>query len=86
MTDKRQIYAHAVLSERRQALVAELIEVKKLRSKLRRAEERTIGRRRLTNPGSRARAVNQLGSETGRLLRTGGCTDFRSTLHLEKPQ
>lgn len=58
MSSMRQIYTCAVLNERLQALVAELREVEKLRSKLRHLEARTIGKRRRDKPGSRARAVN----------------------------
>ncbi|WP_181769591.1 hypothetical protein [Bradyrhizobium sp. UNPA324] len=57
MLRTRQIYTCAVLSERLQALVAELREVEKLRSKLRHVEARTMGRRRRTRADGRARAV-----------------------------
>jgi hypothetical protein len=57
MSRTRQIYTCAVLSERLQALVAELREVEKLRSKLRHVEARTMGRRRRTRADGRARAV-----------------------------
>lgn len=46
MSSTRQSYTCAVLSERLQALVAELREVEKLRSRLRHVEARTLGRRR----------------------------------------
>lgn len=58
MSSLRQSYGCAALSERLQALVAELRDVEKLRSKLRRAEARSIGRGRRAKPGSRAGAVS----------------------------
>jgi len=54
----RETYTCAVLSERLQALVAELREVKMLRKKLRHLEARTIGKRRHAKPGRRARPAN----------------------------
>lgn len=57
MSSPRQVYSCAVLSERRQGLVVELREVEKLRTKLRRVEARTIGRRRCVKAGNRTSAV-----------------------------
>ena len=57
MSSTRQLFSSAVLSERHQALLEELREVEKLRSKLRHVEARTIGRRRRTKPSGRAKAV-----------------------------
>lgn len=58
MSSMRQVYTCAVLSERLHALVAELREVEKLRSKLRRVEARTLGRRRRVGLGRGARAAS----------------------------
>lgn len=57
MSSTRQSYTCAVLSERLQALVTELREVEKLRSRLRHVEARTLGRRRRAKAASRARVV-----------------------------
>jgi len=55
MSSTRQIFSSAVLNERHQALLEELREVEKLRSKLRHVEART--RRKRTKASGRARAV-----------------------------
>lgn len=57
MLRTRQTYTCAVLRERLQALVTELREVEKLRSKLRHVEARAIGRRRRIRADGKARAV-----------------------------
>ena len=57
MSSTRRIFSSAVLSERHQALLEELREVEKLRSKLRHVEAKTIGRKRRIKASDRARAV-----------------------------
>ena len=54
---RTQTYTCAVLRARLQALVTELREVEKLRSKLRHVEARAISRRRRIRADGKARAV-----------------------------
>ena len=57
MLRTRQTYTCAVLRARLQALVTELREVEKLRSKLQHVEARAISRRRRIRADGKARAV-----------------------------
>lgn len=63
MSSTRQSYTYTVMSERLQALVAELREVERLRSRLRHVEARTLGRRRRAKAAGRSKSCLKVLSE-----------------------